>query len=143
MEKNNLQKIMKNKKYLFAIGRRKSAVARTRLLTAKEGKLEISINEENYKDYFPTLILQQIILQPLEKIAEKNKFVFTIKVKGGGKKGQAEAIRLSIARSLVLKDKKLKLILKSLGVLKRDSRVKERKKYGLKRARRAPQWQKR
>lgn len=128
-------------KYISAIGRRKSASARIRL-TAK-GKGEIIINNQQLKQYLPDLELQKLIKAPL-KIADLEKSAdISVLVKGGGKKGQAEAIRLGISRALDKLDKDLHKKLKVSGFLKRDARVKERKKPGLKRARRAPQWAKR
>ncbi len=127
--------------YLYAVGRRKKAVARVRLF--KKGKGKITINEKEYDKYFPTFQLKQIVLQPLEATGKLKEFDFTIRVAGGGKNGQAEAIRHSITRALVIFDKDLRKNLKNLGYLRRDPRRKERKKPGLKRARRAPQFSKR
>lgn len=126
--------------YIFAVGRRKEAVARVRYYPKMEK--EIIINAKKYSEYFPSLSLQKIILTPLELTSFSSGKIW-IKVRGGGKKGQAESVRLGIARVLEKFDSNLRKILKRAGLLKRDARVKERKKYGLKRARRAPQWQKR
>lgn len=126
--------------YIYAVGRRKEASAQVRLYS---GKGKIIVNEKEYSEYFPTFYLQRIVLQPLKLTKLQNKFDVITKVKGGGIRGQAEAIRLGIARCLVKYDLKLKPSLKGAGLLRRDARVKERKKPGLKRARRAPQWQKR
>ena len=104
---------------------------------------EIKVNEKKLSDYFPSFEFQEIVKEPLKKVGKENKFAITIKVGGGGKRGQAEAIRLGIARALAALDKELRLSLKKVGLLTRDSRMKERKKAGLKRARRAPQWAKR
>lgn len=137
----------KANKYYEAVGRRKTAVARVRLFTssplqsAMEGNL--TINEKSYKDFFPTLELQQAVEAPLERLKSLNRFKVTVKVKGGGSRGQAEAIRHGLARTLVLFDSNFRKKLKKAGYLTRDPRKKERKKYGLKGARRAPQWQKR
>lgn len=127
--------------YLYAVGRRKKSIARARLF--KSGKGEIKINQKDYTQYFPSLELQQMIKQPLEAIGKLKDFNFSIKVEGGGFRGQAEACRLGITRALVIFDKELRKTLKPLGFLRRDPRRKERKKPGLKGARRAPQWQKR
>lgn len=127
--------------YLYAVGRRKKAVARVRLFKKGEGK--IIINEKEYDKYFPNFELNKMILQPLKAVGKLKDFNLSIKVAGGGFQGQAEAIRHGIARSLVVFDKDLRKTLKPLGFLRRDPRRKERKKPGLKRARRAPQWQKR
>ncbi|MBI3291107.1 30S ribosomal protein S9 [Candidatus Falkowbacteria bacterium] len=126
--------------YLYAVGRRKKSVARVRLFKKGEGK--ITINEKPADQYFGTMELRQIVRQPLETIGSKD-LDFTIKVAGGGIHGQAEAIRHGIARALLVLDKDFRATLKPEGYLKRDSRRKERKKPGLKRARRAPQWAKR
>lgn len=129
-----------SKRYVYAIGRRKEARAQIKLY---EGRGNVSINDKELLTYFPTPDLWQKILYPLELVGEKDKCDLTIKVEGGGKNGQVEAIAHGIARALKLKNKNYRSILKKAGLLRRDPRVKERKKYGLKRARRAPQWQKR
>jgi len=127
--------------YLYAVGRRKRAIARTRLF--KNGTGKITINDKDYTVFFPYFHHQQVVAQPLETASKRKEFDFTIKVQGGGVNGQAEAIRHGIARALLLIDKDLKPTLKAEGYLKRDPRQKERKKPGLKRARRAPQFSKR
>lgn len=131
----------KKEKYFEAIGRRKSATSRVRLYEKKENK--IIVNGKDFEEYFPYPGWQELVLSPLKETKTSNKFFISIIVKGGGKRGQAEAIRLAIARALVKWNPELKKILKELHFLTRDARVKERKKPGLKRARRAPQWQKR
>lgn len=128
-------------KYLYAVGRRKTSVAQVRLFTDKGGKF--LINEKPYREYFPTVDLQKDLLLPLKLTKTLNKFSISVKVKGGGIRGQAGATRLGITRTLVLHDAKLKKTLRDAGLLTRDPREKERKKPGLKKARRAPQWQKR
>lgn len=127
--------------YLFAVGRRKSAIARVRLTPSAPES--ITINEKKLAEYFPQPELQTIVQQPLEAIARSVTGTIFVQTHGGGKRGQAEAIRLGIARTLVLAQPDLRAPIKHAGYLTRDPRVKERKKYGLKRARRAPQWQKR
>lgn len=135
------------KKYFETVGRRKSAVARVRLFTSSpiqsETEGSLMINDSPYKKFFPTLELQRIVESPLRCLKSLNRFKAVIKVKGGGIGGQAEAIRHGIARALVLFDPNFRKKLKKAGYLTRDPREKERKKYGLKKARRAPQWQKR
>lgn len=131
----------KSQKYLYAVGRRKTSVARVRLFTDKGGKF--LINEKPYREYFSTLDLQKNLMLPLKLTKALNKFNIRVKVKGGGIRGQAEATRLGIARTLVMQNAKLRKTLRDAGLLTRDSRKKERKKPGLKKARRAPQWQKR
>ncbi|MFA6321984.1 MAG: 30S ribosomal protein S9 [Candidatus Buchananbacteria bacterium] len=127
--------------YLFAVGRRKKSIARVRLIKSGEGK--ITVNDKDYDKYFPTFELAENLRQPLEAVGKQKDFNFSIKVAGGGARGQAEAARHGIARALLIFDKDLKPTLKPLGYLKRDPRRKERKKPGLKKARRGPQWAKR
>jgi small subunit ribosomal protein S9 len=126
--------------YLFAVGKRKTAIARIRLY--RKGNGQIVINGKSYKEYFPTPSWQSCVLQPLN-VTGFATGDFSIKVSGGGVQSQAESIRHGIARALLLHDPQMRKVLKPAGLLTRDARVKERKKYGLKRARRAPQWQKR
>jgi len=130
----------KKEKYIYTVGRRKESRAQVRLY---KGKGNIEINGKKLKEYFPTLEMQQKVLFPLEIVSEKDKCDITVVVKGGGKNGQVEAIRHGIARALQVKNEDYRIPLKKENLLKRDPRMKERKKYGLKRARRAPQWQKR
>lgn len=128
-------------RYKESVGRRKRAVARVRYFAKGEG--EILVNDQPYRAYFPTFQLQQFIEQPFTVTQMAKKGTVTVHVAGGGKKSQAEAVRLGIARVLVDVNEENKKLLKAEGFLTRDARKKERKKPGLKRARRAPQWQKR
>ena len=128
-------------RYLEAVGRRKTSVARVRLFT--KGEREILINEKPYQKYFPEFEIQQIAIASLEKMKAMDKFRVTIKVKGGGFHSQAEAVRHGTARALLLFNPDFRKRLKKAGYLTRDARARERKKFGLKRARRAPQWSKR
>jgi small subunit ribosomal protein S9 len=128
------------KKYYEAVGRRKRAIARVRLFI---GQGDLLINNKPYKEYFTTLALQQSVEGPFQRLELMKKFKTTIKVKGGGPTGQAEAVRHGIARALILFDKDFRKNLKKAGYLKRDPRKKERKKFGLKKARKGPQWSKR
>ncbi|PIQ92405.1 MAG: 30S ribosomal protein S9 [Parcubacteria group bacterium CG11_big_fil_rev_8_21_14_0_20_39_14] len=128
-------------KYWEAVGGRKTSVARIRLFT--KGEKAILVNNKDYKVYFPGLELQQIIVSPLQKMKCFDRFSASIKVKGGGIHSQAEAIRHGIARALVKFNPDFRKRLRKTGYLTRDPRMKERKKFGLKRARRAPQWRKR
>ncbi|MFH0804841.1 MAG: 30S ribosomal protein S9 [Patescibacteria group bacterium] len=130
-----------HEKYVFAVGRRKSSVARARYF--KTGSAEIVINGKPLPQYFPYFEHQAIVRQPLVVAPDSAKGHFTFKVAGGGSRGQAESIRLAISRILVTIDEQNRPLLRAHGLLTRDPRVKERKKYGLKSARRAPQWQKR
>jgi len=139
--KEESRKKEKMPKYFEAVGRRKTSTARVRLLT-HEAK-GIKVNDKSYKDYFPVFSLQKKIEEPLETISSLDKFGISIKVKGGGISSQAEACRHGIARALVLLNPYFKKRLKKAGYLTRDPRMRERKKFGLKRARRAPQWSKR
>lgn len=131
-----------SKRYFSAIGRRKTSVARVRLQTKGEAK-GIVVNERNYKEYFFSPDLQRVIESPLESIKALDKFYVSVKVKGGGISSQSEAIRHGIARALVEIDGALRKKLRRMGYLTRDPRMRERKKFGLKRARKAPQWAKR
>jgi len=128
-------------KYFEAVGRRKTAVARVRIFS--RGEKEILVNDKPFKKYFPNLDLQEIVKAPLVKVDCLDKFRITIIVRGGGFHAQAEAVRHGITRALVLFKASFRGDLKGAGYLTRDPRMRERKKFGLKRARRAPQWQKR
>ena len=135
-------KIKKYKGMYQAVGKRKSAVARVRL-SDKGDKTEIIVNGKPMNEYFNSPMWQKTILAPLHIAGYLNKVSISIKVQGGGPMGQAEAIRHGITKILVGIDEAHRKPLKALGFLTRDPRVKERKKPGLKRARRAPQWSKR
>lgn len=130
-----------NRKYIYKVGRRKSAVAQVRMYGKGSG--QIVVNGREFKEYFPTTILQQLALLPLTETNQADAYDLSVLVKGGGIRGQADAIRLGIARALVEDEEGFKAQIKKAGYLTRDSRVKERKKYGLRGARRAPQWSKR
>ncbi len=142
-QKNTEKKVTKDtqkERYYEAVGRRKVATARVRLFTKGNG---ITINGKDYKEYLNSDALADIIEAPLKRMKSLEKFRVSVKVKGGGIKGQAEAIRHGIARALVVFNSDFKKRLKRSGYLKRDPRVKERKKYGLKKARKSPRWAKR
>ena len=127
-------------KYLETVGRRKSATARVRLF--KSGKGLIMVNGQTLESYMtPTLV--SVAKEPLKLAGTAKELDFSIIVNGGGKKGQAGAIRHGIARALVEMEADLRLAFKAKDFLTRDARIKERKKPGLKKARRAPQWAKR
>lgn len=128
-------------KYFEAVGRRKTSTARVRIWIDDSGVFVI--NDKDYKKFLTTEELMLVANAPLRKIKMLEKFKVSALVTGGGIRGQAEAIRHGIARALVEYDPELRLRLKKSGYLKRDPRSKERKKYGLKKARRAPQWSKR
>ena len=131
-------------KYFEGLGRRKTAVARVRLYKAVEKKdYSISINDKPYTKYFPQKRDQIRILAPFEALSLAKEFKAPVKVHGGGVKAQADAIRHGISRALLLHDENHKKRLRRVGYLTRDPRMVERKKYGLKKARRSPQWKKR
>lgn len=123
-----------------AVGRRKTASARVRITP---GKGEIIINERPLDKYFPLDMWKNKVLAPLVKVGREKNLDVSVKVAGGGVHAQAEAIRHGIARALVKWDEDLKPVLRAEGFLTRDSRAKERKKYGLRKARRGRQWKKR
>lgn len=131
---------MAKQTYYYGVGKRKTAVARVRLLP---GDGSIIINNVPYEEHFPRLEHRRIILQPLLVTDSVDKYNTVVKVVGGGISGQGGAIAHGIARALVKADERLKPVLKQNGLLTRDARVKERKKAGLKRARKAPQYTKR
>ncbi|MDO5014682.1 MAG: 30S ribosomal protein S9 [Clostridia bacterium] len=126
--------------YFYATGRRKNSVARVRLYP---GSGKITINDRDIDDYFGLETLKIIVRQPLELVDLSSKFDVVCRVNGGGVSGQAGAIRHGIARALVVSDAELRSEIKKAGFLTRDQRMKERKKYGLKKARKAPQFSKR
>lgn len=132
-----------NEKYFYATGRRKSAVAKVRLY--EDDKEEaLLVNNKEYKDYFSNnAALIEKVYSPLKLLKLENKFRISAMVSGGGPNGQAEAIRLGIARALLTLNKEYKKELRASEYLTRDPRKVERKKPGLKKARRAPQWKKR
>ncbi len=132
---------MKKKIQFWGTGRRKKAIARVRLLPAGSGA--IVINDRALEDYFPQGTLQYIVKQPLNEVGADGKYDVKVNVMGGGLTGQAGAIRLGIARALLQSEPESRPALKKAGFLTRDPRAKERKKYGLKKARRAPQFSKR
>ncbi len=124
----------------YGTGRRKKSIARVRLIP---GKGEVTINGRSIDDYFGLETLKVILRQPLVATKTDGKFNVVCKVEGGGFTGQAGAIRHGIARALLKVDEEYRSVLKTSGYLTRDPRMKERKKYGLKAARRAPQFSKR
>jgi len=128
-------------KYIEGIGRRKTAVARVRITPSS--KESFVINDKNLVEYFPVFDLQKIVQEALSSSEIEQKFAVSVKVNGGGNKAQAESIRLGLSRALVEFDGEKRSVLKKLGFLKRDPRIKERKKFGLRKARRSPQWSKR
>ncbi len=132
---------LKKKLQYWGTGRRKKAIARVRLVPAGSGA--IIINDRPLEDYFPQGTTQYVVKQPLVELKVEGKYDILVNVIGGGYTGQAGAIRLGIARALLEAEPDSRPALKKAGFLTRDPRVKERKKYGLKKARRAPQFSKR
>ncbi|OQA23131.1 MAG: 30S ribosomal protein S9 [Firmicutes bacterium ADurb.Bin354] len=130
----------KSVKKFYGTGRRKSSIARVYLLP---GKGNITVNKRSLDEYFGLETLKVIVKQPLAALDAESKFDVIVTVKGGGYTGQAGAIRHGIARALCEEDAENRPVLKKAGYLTRDPRMKERKKYGLKSARRAPQFSKR
>lgn len=125
---------------IHTIGRRKTAVAR---IYVSEGKGKITVNKRDFKDYFSTATLQYKVQQPLTLTKTKTAYTIKVNVFGGGVTGQAEAIRLAISRALITIDEDNRAILKPEGLLTRDPRMVERKKYGQKKARKKYQFSKR
>jgi len=137
-------------KYYESIGRRKESTARVRVYTKKSTDVQVSdeealitVNDKPYKEYFKTNRLQNMVEAPLRKLKSLNRFKATVKVSGGGISGQADAVKHGLARGLVLFDINFAKKMRKAGYLTRDAREKERRKYGLKKARKAPQWAKR
>jgi len=141
MEKKEETK-KKKTEYYEAVGRRKTAVARVRLTEAKSNSFIIN-NDKDLVKYFPTEELQAVVKEALPVSKTESKFFVSALIRGGGISSQAGAMRHGISRALLKYDEELKKKLKKAGFLKRDSRMKERKKPGLKKARKAPQWSKR
>ncbi|MCF7819896.1 MAG: 30S ribosomal protein S9 [Candidatus Pacebacteria bacterium] len=138
--KETKEEIKFSGKYIRAVGRRKTAVAQVRLYL--KGKGQTLVNDKKIKDFFQ-LENHNIALQPLKELGVSKDFDLSVLVKGGGIKAQAEAIRHGVSRALLINDEKLRETLKIHGWLTRDARKKERKKPGLKKARKRPQWSKR
>ena len=128
-------------KYFYGRGGRKNATAQARVFL--KGKGVITVNNKKFAEYFPTKELQDTVLKPLVLTDHEKTVDVTLRAVGGGKVGQSQACRHAIARALELMNPELRPVMKAEGLMTRDPRVKERKKPGLKRARRAPQWAKR
>ena len=129
------------KEYIRAVGRRKTSSAVVKLV--KASKNSYTINGKDLNEYFKTLELKKIVTGAFEAAGGTDKFEVIATTKGGGIHSQAEAVRHGISRALVTSDKELRVSLKKAKMLKRDPRQKERRKFGLKKARKAPQWSKR
>jgi len=128
-------------RYIEAVGRRKTSTCRARITPAK--KTEVTINGKTVEEYFPTDMLRANVTKPFKVEGLEQEFTVSVTVKGGGISSQSEAIRHGISRALTKYEEALRKPLKAEGYLKRDPRMKERRKFGLKKARRAPQWSKR
>lgn len=132
---------VQGKNYIEAVGRRKEAIARVRVFQGGSGQIEV--NERSLKTHLPVELLQQSVKFPLVLTGTDDMFDITVLVSGGGIHGQADAIRMGIARALVDFNPEFRAVLKKNGLLTRDARIRERKKFGRKSARRSPQWSKR
>lgn len=139
-EKEVVKPVAPKGKYYYANGKRKTSIARVKMY---EGTGTITINDKPAAEYLTVKTLMGIVKSPLKLVGAADKFSIVVKVDGGGVHSQADAIRHGIARALIIMDPFNKPTLKKAGMLTRDSRVKERKKFGLKRARKAPQFSKR
>jgi small subunit ribosomal protein S9 len=128
-------------RYIEAVGGRKTSSARVRITPA--AKFSISINDREFESYFPTAELRNVVKSAFDVLGLDQKFSVSAHIKGGGVSSQADALRHGISRALIIYDVSLRGKLKSSGFLKRDPRAKERRKFGLKKARKAPQWSKR
>ncbi len=128
-----------SEKYIEAVGRRKTSVARVRITPSSKTSFEV--NNKELESYFPTKEMAAIAMAPFTELSEK--FAVSAHIKGGGIHSQSEALRHGIARALTAHNGELRKTLKKAGFLKRDPRAKERRKFGLKKARKAPQWSKR
>jgi small subunit ribosomal protein S9 len=132
-------KAKKGEKYVEAVGRRKTSVARVRLYPS--AKTTFLVNEKDLEGYFASEDMRNTVKEPFKEVSDK--FKVTAHIRGGGIHSQSEALRHGIARALVENQGELRKTLKKAGYLKRDPRAKERRKFGLKKARKAPQWSKR
>jgi len=121
-------------------GRRKESVARVRL---RDGSGQVVLNGRPLEDYFPTMAIRMRVMEPLTLTQTQGRYDIEARLEGGGTTGQSDALRLGISRALIELDPELRPVLKKAGFLTRDSRIVESKKYGLKKARRAPQYTKR
>ncbi len=138
----SISKKVSGERYFEAVGRRKTAIARVRIFANQTG-FGITVNDKILKDYFPLKKYQDIASAAFKILAIKDNFKTLVKVKGGGVNAQAEAIRLGSARALIILNPEWRGTLKKFGYLRRDPRKVERKKFGLRKARRPQQWRKR
>jgi small subunit ribosomal protein S9 len=131
----------KDTRYIEATGRRKTATARVRI--TPQPKMEVTVNGKAVDEYFPTATMRMNVLSPFNVEGVAQNFLVSVHVYGGGISSQSEAVRDGVARALTDFEATLRKSLKAEGYLKRDPRMKERRKFGLRKARRAPQWSKR
>jgi small subunit ribosomal protein S9 len=131
---------MATKPLVQTTGRRKASVARVRF---RDGSGQLTLNKRPLEEYFPTMATRMRVMEPLNLANAQGRYDIDATLEGGGTTGQADALRLGIARGLVALDPEVRSTLKNAGLLTRDARVVERKKYGLRKARRAPQYTKR
>jgi small subunit ribosomal protein S9 len=141
MPEDKIKKPAKVEKYFEAKGRRKTSIARVRLFSSSHPLF--LVNDKKLETYFPLEEMRRLVEEPLRNLKILGKFKISAKVKGGGIHSQAEALRHGISRALVKFNSNFRKPLKKSGFLKRDPRMKERRKFGLKKARKAPQWSKR
>lgn len=137
-----MEKNQKTKNYIEAVGRRKTSIARARATPSSKNSFDIN-GGKSVEDYFKTESQKIVATESLLKSKVSTPLSITVKIKGGGIQSQAEALRLAIARIIIKMEPELRKGLKKEGFLKRDPRAKERRKFGLKKARKAPQWSKR
>ena len=128
-------------KYFESVGKRKEAVARVRITPSTRASFEVNCKPS--EQYFPGESLARTIREALVSAQTEQKFKITVKIRGGGTHAQAEAVRMGVARALTIYNSGFRSLIKKAGLLKRDARIKERRKFGLKKARKAPQWSKR
>ncbi len=133
----------KDIKYFEGVGRRKTAVARVRIYPFSTDSMKMKVNDKDADKFFPVSKMLAAAFAPLSVFGEKSRPEVTVSVKGGGINGQSEAITLGLARAMVKFNPDFRTTLKGLGYLRRDERMVERKKFGLRKARRSPQWKKR
>ncbi|MFA5987804.1 MAG: 30S ribosomal protein S9 [Candidatus Paceibacterota bacterium] len=138
-----MAEVTKKEKYYEAVGRRKTSVARARMWPIDGKKSTVTVNERPIEEYFLTNEQRDIVFSALNAAGVETRFKVSAKVSGGGTHSQAEALRHAIARAIVVHDGSLRKTLKAAKLLTRDPRAKERRKFGLKKARKAPQWSKR
>lgn len=141
VEAEAMQEVLKDGSFIYGLGRRKTSIARVRVI--KNGKGTITVNGRPMDNYFTTYELKSIVTGALKTTGNESAVDISAQVEGGGLRSQAEAVRLGISRALLELNPTYRKTLKKLGYLTRDARKKERKKFGLKKARRAPQWSKR